>query len=455
MSNGTIDPDSCTGKLIEMQEMMDHQCNELISARSRIHELINRNKELEERALIFQRDLSHTHEQLTKYQRDLKESQAQKEDQEERISTLEKRYLNIQKETTHLTEFNTQLETELANKENQLQHFEEKFQTLQEKYDLLEQNLPSENIDHNLSNKPNGNSSANQGEEQLHQLQNEYDDLKSELTRARQREKVTEEHNTRLAGTVEKLLAESNERLQSQLKERMDIFEEKNQLVQESERLKKQLEEIENERRKLLGEIDRLKSELEHVRSDGQMIPPTRNVNEHTLKTSEADWETIDQAQVINEVRLAFESSDVELTTDDEDSLYHHRHPVTLNNGHQHSSEAQTLALVLQEQLDAINNEIRLIQAEKVDAELRAEQLESRVGGPTGVYSEEEDELIPTMHVQTNGYPSHLTQNYRRNPSPMVHLSTGKTHPFHSAFLNVSHRAKYREFIFARDLIQS
>ena len=122
MSNGTIDPESLTGKLIEMQELMDNQCNELISSRARVHELTNRNKELEERACLLQRDLAHVHEQLTKYQRDLKESQAQKEDQEERISTLEKRYLYIQKETTHLTEFNSRLENELATKETQLMH---------------------------------------------------------------------------------------------------------------------------------------------------------------------------------------------------------------------------------------------------------------------------------------------------------------------------------------------
>jgi hypothetical protein len=65
---------------------------------------------------------------------------------------------------------------------------------------------------------------------------------------ARQREKVTDEHNNRLSATVDKLLAESNERLQIQLKERMQILEEKNNLVQESEKLKKQLEDIQNER---------------------------------------------------------------------------------------------------------------------------------------------------------------------------------------------------------------
>jgi len=66
--------------------------------------------------------------------------------------------------------------------------------------------------------------------------------------KARQREKVTDEHNTRLSATVDKLLAESNERLQTQLKERMQVLEEKNHLIQESEKLKKQLDEIQNER---------------------------------------------------------------------------------------------------------------------------------------------------------------------------------------------------------------
>ncbi|CAF3511516.1 unnamed protein product [Adineta steineri] len=483
MSNGTIDPDSLSGKLIEMQELMDNQCNELISARARIHELINRNKELEERALLIQRDLSHTHDQVNKYQRDLKESHAQKEDQEERISTLEKRYLNIQKETAHLTEFNNRLENELATKESQLQHTEEKYHNLQDKYDSLEQKLQNQS-DFNLSIKQNGNSYSN-NDDKLHQLQNEYDDLKIELTRARQREKVTDEHNTRLSATVDKLLAESNERLQIQLKERMQVLEEKNNLVQESEKLRKQLDETQNDRKKLLDDIDKLRIELENVRKELQNLkqqktetpvnsvqnnintiaqsipisPDSLNrrrvitvpaLNEHMFKPTEADWDTIDQAQVINDVRLAFESSDVELTTDDEDSLYQqqHHHPVTHNNGstHHHSGDAQTLAIVLQEQLDAINNEIRIIQAEKANAELRAEELESRVVG-TSVYhldhedneDNDDDNDLNYQHrsmALTNGnhhhhhhhppnhYRSHLAQHYLRNSSPTVPLNT-------------------------------
>lgn len=48
------------------------------------------------------------------------QNNAQKEDQEERITTLEKRYLNAQRESTSLHDLNEKLEQELANKEAQL-----------------------------------------------------------------------------------------------------------------------------------------------------------------------------------------------------------------------------------------------------------------------------------------------------------------------------------------------
>lgn len=48
------------------------------------------------------------------------QSQAQKEDQEERIATLEKRYLNAQRESTSVHDLNDKLENEGAMKDAQI-----------------------------------------------------------------------------------------------------------------------------------------------------------------------------------------------------------------------------------------------------------------------------------------------------------------------------------------------
>ncbi|XP_060594259.1 liprin-alpha-1-like isoform X5 [Ruditapes philippinarum] len=209
---------------------------------------------------------------------------------------------------------------------------------------------------------------------------------------------MNEEHNARLSATVDKLLTESNERLQLHLKEKMQALEEKNQLTQELERTRKALDDNQQEKERILDdlqrakrEVDTLRQQIEHLARPGDGYPsligsPEDSVTRRQQRgrdsmddpdkvntLNEQEWEKLQQANVLANVQHAFESSDTE-GSDGNDSLIG-AFDMLSPSGH---TDAQTLAIMLQEQLDAINNEIRLIQEEKESTEQRAEELESR-----------------------------------------------------------------------------
>ncbi|XP_040513760.1 liprin-alpha-2 isoform X8 [Gallus gallus] len=459
LSNGSIDSNDETSQVIELQELLEKQNYEMAQMKERMAALSSRVGEVEQEAETARKELIKTEEMNSKYQRDIREAMAQKEDMEERITTLEKRYLSAQRESTSIHDMNDKLENELANKEAILRQLEDKNRQLQERLELAEQKLQQTmrkaetlpEVEAELAQriaaltKSDPTSSTSSGdyqyvmeaklqemisirrkaeerhgniEERMRHLEAQLEEKNQELQRARQREKMNEEHNKRLSDTVDRLLTESNERLQLHLKERMAALEEKNVLIQESESFRKNLEESLHDKERLAEEIEKLRSELDQMKlRAGSLIEPTLSrphldssaelrYSVGSLVDSQSDyrstkvirrprrgrmgvrrdepkvkslgdheWNRTQQIGVLSSHPFESDTEMSDIDDDDRETLFSSMDLLS-PSGH---SDAQTLAMMLQEQLDAINKEIRLIQEEKESTELRAEEIENRV----------------------------------------------------------------------------
>uniref|UniRef100_UPI0037E83526 liprin-alpha-1 isoform X8 n=1 Tax=Semicossyphus pulcher TaxID=241346 RepID=UPI0037E83526 len=421
------------GKVGELQDVVDRQTADLGQMKERMAAMASRINELEEDLDTARKDLIKSEDMNTRLQRDLRESMAQKEDMEERITTLEKRYLAAQREATSVHDLNDKLENEVANKDSLFRQTEDRNRQLQEKLELAEQKLQQTirkaetlpEVEAELAQRVAALTKAEERhgnvEERLRQLEAQLEEKNQELLRARQREKMNEEHNKRLSETVDKLLSESNERLQLHLKERMSALEDKNSLIRELEHTKKLIEESHHEKEQLLIQIETMRAESEQGRSRSNSLLHGRSqlgstpdfrypVSASSMMDSNSDhygsalvlrrpqkgrmaalrdepskvqtlneqeWERMQQANVLANVAQAFES-DMDASDLEEDRETIFSSVDLLSPGGQ--ADAQTLALMLQEQLDAINNEIRMIQEEKESTAIRAEEIECRVG---------------------------------------------------------------------------
>uniref|UniRef100_A0AAZ3QTH0 SAM domain-containing protein n=1 Tax=Oncorhynchus tshawytscha TaxID=74940 RepID=A0AAZ3QTH0_ONCTS len=434
-SDGSLSQEEDQGKVGELQEVVARQTSDLGQMMERMAAMTGRISELEEDLDTARKDLIKSEDVNTRLQRDIRESMAQKEDIEERIVTLEKRYLAAQREATSVHDLNDKLENEVANKESLFRQTEERNRQLQERLELAEQKLQQTirkaetlpEVEAELAQRVAALTKAEERhgnvEERVRQMEAQLEEKNQELLRARQREKMNEEHNRRLSETVDKLLSESNERLQLHLKERMSALEDKNALIRDLEHSKKLVEETHHEKEQLLIQIETMRAEneqgrnrsnslLHHGRSHQGSTPDFRYpVSASSMMDSHSDhygsalvlrrpqkgrlaalrdepskvqtlneqeWERVQQANVLANVAQAFESdletSDLE---DDERETIFSSVDLLSPAG---QADAQTLALMLQEQLDAINNEIRMIQEEKENTAMLAEEMESRVG---------------------------------------------------------------------------
>uniref|UniRef100_A0A8D3A652 PTPRF interacting protein alpha 3 n=1 Tax=Scophthalmus maximus TaxID=52904 RepID=A0A8D3A652_SCOMX len=426
---------------------IERQRSELGQLKERLA-LMCRQVLIEEQLTSARRELARSEEANQKLQRDVKEALCQREDMEERITTLERRYLSAQREATSLHDIKDKLENELASKESLHRQSEEKNRQLQERLDDAKQKLQQTlqraetlpEIEAQLAQRVAALNKAEERhgnfEERLRQMEAQLEEKNQELQRARQRERMNDEHNKRLSDTVDKLLSESNERLQLHLKERMAALEEKVNTAQSCASTRKDSDQLIAELERLQLELDQLRArpggsyssrslpgsalELRYSHGGGSLPMGSTTHLDSFCNTSTGGvvrWSHRDRWSSAREDSTKYTDWDstgllgtgfdpgVDVgCSDDEDDREPRFGSELLSPSGQ--TDVQTLAIMLQEQLEAINKEIKLIQEEKQNTELLAEEIESRVS-------------VALDNSTGRGFiPSSITSSTLASPSP-------------------------------------
>jgi hypothetical protein len=294
--------------ITKLKSKLDHKNKQLEKAHHQRDDLIAHVANLQEELSLGTEDMKQALKANMLVEKALNKAEKAKSDLEEQLKALETQYSDTMANLESLNTVNQRLEEALAMKSQHLSETENRLNAVESEMAVL-----------HVRSKENRRSDETEKErtfrmsERVEELEFELQERAAELSQVLNLLQAKEEQIARLSATIEKMLNESNERMQQHLSEKMKLNDEKMSLRRDLESTKSELEKLKENRKRIVKDQEQLRHNLAQLKrtllcldhpskkvenspppsltEEVQRLSETGQVSSPKLDTLEKQWE--------------------------------------------------------------------------------------------------------------------------------------------------------------------
>eukprot|EP00118_Oscarella_pearsei_P004654 m.20186 g.20186 ORF g.20186 m.20186 type:complete len:1255 (+) comp27988_c0_seq1:179-3943(+) len=255
-----------------LKAKLDHRSKQLERAYKQRDEIINHAANLQEELTLGSEDLDRALKANLLVEKALRKTEKSNSELEEKVKHLDMECDKSLKDVTALNDTNEQLEDDLTKRETQLVLLKERIRSLEEELADMEK-LVHEHEEKISLDQMKTHLETNEAEEsresvvtRIKHLEDQLAEKLEELKKARESQHAKEEQVNCLSATIDKMLKESNERMQNHVKERLKLTEEKTSVKKGFELVQKEVTKAGDDRKRFSTRQCALKKTLSQLK---------------------------------------------------------------------------------------------------------------------------------------------------------------------------------------------